>query len=61
MTLDVTNFRAMSAREQTSQPGEIRFNRLLVGGKIVLFRVVNCARARVCVCRIRRIRVFENL
>lgn len=56
MTLDVTNFRAMSAREQTSQPGEIRFNRLLVGGKIVLFRVVNCARA--CVCRIR---VFENL
>lgn len=56
MTLDVTNFRAMSAREQTSQPGEIRFNRLLVGGKIDLFRVVNCARA--CVCRIR---VFENL
>ena len=55
MTLDVTNFRAMSAREQTSQPGEIRFNRLLVWGKIDLFRV-NCARA--CVCRIR---VFENL
>lgn len=44
MTLDVTNFPAVSARAQTSRPEEIRFNRLLVTGKIDLFRVVNCKR-----------------